>query len=126
MVSGTAGVGKTRLAREVLVAARAEGAATEWVQATRAAASIPLGAFAGLVPVGVELHERLQLLQLCSEALRERGGPRRVVLGVDDAHLLDPASAALVLELATSGTAFVVVTRNGAALRVTPRCPLGT
>jgi AAA ATPase-like protein len=117
-VSGTAGVGKTRFAREVLAAARAEGAETEWVQATRAAASIPLGAFAGLVPVGVHVHERLQLLQLCSEALRERGGSQPVVLGVDDAHLLDPASAALVLQVAMDGTAFVVVT-----VRARERCP---
>ena len=33
-----------------------------------------------------------------------------MLLGVDDGHLLDAASAALVLHLAASGTAFVVVT----------------
>ena len=33
-----------------------------------------------------------------------------MVIGVDDAQLLDPVSAALVLHLATSGSAFVLVT----------------
>ena len=36
--------------------------------------------------------------------IRERGHGRRVVLVVNDAHLLDPQSAALVLHLATSGS----------------------
>ena len=118
VLSGAAGVGKTRLARAALDSAGADGAATEWVQATRAAASIPLGAFAGLMPVGVHRGDRLELFQLCAEALSERASSERVVLGVDDAHLLDATSAALVLHLATNGTAFVVVT-----VRAGERCP---
>ena len=110
VMSGAAGVGKTRLAREVLAAASKDGVPTEWVQATAAAASIPLGAFAALVPSGVRTDDRLQLFQLCTDALRERAPPDRVVLGVDDAHLLDPTSAALVLHVATTRTAFVVAT----------------
>jgi hypothetical protein len=111
-------LGKTRLAREALAAARADGAATEWVQATRAAASIPLGPFAGLVPVGAHAEDRLHLFQLCAEALRGRAAGKRLVLGVDDAHLLDLTSAALVLHVAMNGTAFVVVT-----VRAGERCP---
>ena len=42
--------------------------------------------------------------------LRERAAGRPIVLGVDDAQLLDPCSAALVLHLAVTGTAFVAVT----------------
>lgn len=117
VVSGAAGVGKTRLAREALAAALADGAAVEWVQAT-AAASIPLGPFAGLVPVGAHAGDRLHLFQLCAEALRDRAGSQPLVLGVDDAHLLDLTSAALVLHLAMNGTAFVVVT-----VRAGERCP---
>ena len=44
-----------------------------------------------------------------------RGRARaRLALGVDDAHLLDDASAALVHQLAATGSGFVVVTvRSG-------------
>jgi DNA-binding CsgD family transcriptional regulator/tetratricopeptide (TPR) repeat protein len=113
VVSGPAGVGKTRLAREVLAAAAADGAATEWVQATQAAASIPLGALAGLIPAGVRADDRLRIFQLCAQGLVDRAGTSGVVLGVDDAQLLDAASAALVLHLATSGTFVVVTVRAG-------------
>jgi DNA-binding CsgD family transcriptional regulator len=118
VVSGKAGVGKTRLAREVLAAALADRSVTEWVQATQAAASVPFGAFAAVVPPAAPSQERIQLFQLCAEALRKRAGSQRLVLGVDDAHLLDASSAALVLHLAVSGTAFVVAT-----VRAGERCP---
>jgi Mrp family chromosome partitioning ATPase len=110
ILSGAAGVGKSRLAREVLAAAAADGNATEWVQATQAAASIPLGAVAGLAPAGARAEERLHLFQVCVGALRERALSQPLVLGVDDAQFLDPSSAALVLQMAQTRTAFVVVT----------------
>jgi DNA-binding CsgD family transcriptional regulator len=118
IVSGAAGVGKTRLAREVLAAAATDRCVTEWVQATQAAASVPFGAFAALVPFGAPSREPVQLFQLCAEALRERARSERLVLGVDDAHLLDATSAALVLHLAVSETAFVLAT-----VRAGERCP---
>jgi len=47
--------------------------------------------------------------------LVEGAGSTRLALGVDDAHLLDDASAALVHQLVTTAGAFVVVTvRSGA------------
>jgi DNA-binding NarL/FixJ family response regulator/chromosome segregation and condensation protein ScpB len=110
VVSGAAGVGKTRLARELLAAGTSAGTATAWVQGTSAAASIPLGAFVALMPSGAEASDRLHLFRLCADALRERAAGGRVLLGVDDAHLLDAASAALVLHLATSAPVLVVAT----------------
>src|ERR1700712_1681216 len=114
LLSGAAGVGKSRVAREALDAARQGGALVAWVQATTSAASIALGAFADLIPADARFEDRLSLLQGSAQALRDRAAGRPIVLGVDDAQLLDPMSAALVLHLTTSGTAFVIVTvRDG-------------
>ena len=107
VLSGPAGVGKSRLARDALAAADAEGAAVTRIRATRSAATVPLGAFAGLMPPGVRSDEPLELMRRSADALQERAEGRRVVLGVDDAQLLDPTSAALVLHLTETGIAFV-------------------
>jgi DNA-binding CsgD family transcriptional regulator len=110
VLSAAAGVGKSRLARHAVEAAERDGALTRWVQATRSAAAVPLGALAGLVPADVRSGDPLELMRRSAEALRDGAGDRRVVLGVDDAQLLDPSSAALVLQLTMTGVAFVVAT----------------
>jgi DNA-binding NarL/FixJ family response regulator len=105
-----AGVGKTRLAREAQDAAARDGAFVDWVQATRSASVVPLAAVAELVPDEVRSDDIVALMRRCGEELRARAEGRPVVIGVDDAQLLDPVSAALVLHLATSGSAFVLAT----------------
>ncbi|HEY3895815.1 MAG TPA: LuxR C-terminal-related transcriptional regulator [Pseudonocardiaceae bacterium] len=110
LLAGAPGVGKTRLAREALSAAQARGCSTEWAVASRAAAAVPFGAMAHLVPAAGESCTHLQVLQRTGEWLASRAGGRRVVLGVDDTHLLDDASAALVHHLAVTGVAFVIAT----------------
>lgn len=110
VVHGEAGVGKSRLARQALAEAERDGAVIVWVQATRTAASVPLGAFATALPADVRSDDLFELLQRSVHALREQAGNRRLVLGVDDAQWLDPTSATLVLHLASTGTAFVVAT----------------
>jgi Bacterial regulatory proteins, luxR family len=105
-----AGVGKSRIARESLTVAERQGAVVAWVQATGSAATIPLGAFAGVIPAEVRSDSLLELLQMATAAIRERSGGRRLVVGVDDGQLLDPVSAALVLRLVSSAAAFVVAT----------------
>ncbi len=110
VLSAPAGMGKSRLAREAVAAAGREGAVTEWIQATRSAASVPLGAFAGLIPADARTGDPLALMRRSVDALRERDGGRDVVIGVDDAQLLDPTSAALVLHMAMTGAAFVIAT----------------
>lgn len=116
ILAGDAGVGKSRLAREAIVRFEQRGAVTRWVQATSSAATVPLGAFAGLLPESIRADDPLELMRLGVRALRDLGKSGQVVLGVDDAHLLDPGSAALLLELTVSSPAFVVMTiRTGAA-----------
>jgi ATP/maltotriose-dependent transcriptional regulator MalT len=114
VVAGPAGVGKTRLASEVAALAEEVGCAVEWVRATRSTASIPLGAFASVLPAAAE--PGAALLAHARHALAERAGDSRLALCVDDGHLLDDASAGLVHQLVASGEAFALVTiRRGEA-----------
>jgi len=108
VIAGSAGVGKTRLTTEAAELARAQGSAVEWVRATGSARSIPLGAFAPLLPAA-ELREGVELLAAARHALAERSAGRRLVLCIDDGQLLDDGSAALVHQLVTADEAFVVV-----------------
>src|SRR6266536_1491128 len=116
VLAGAAGVGKTRLAREALAQVEAAGRDVEWVAATRAAASIPFGAVSQLLPLGERIgDDRLNTLRRAAALLAERGHRRPLVLAIDDAHLLDDASAALVHLLALRGLAVVLATvRTGA------------
>lgn len=112
VVAGRAGVGKTAVVRAALEAAATDGWATGWVAASDAYRDIPLGALAHLLPPDLlAARPRPQeLLAALAEGLRAaRTGPG-VVLGVDDAHLLDGASAALLQNLAASGDVTVVAT----------------
>jgi DNA-binding NarL/FixJ family response regulator len=110
LISAPAGVGKSRLAREAFAAAEADGARTMWAQATASSATIPLGALAPVIPAELRSGEPLELVLGVTEAMRARAGDGTVVLGVDDAQLLDDAPAVLVLNLATSAGVFVLVT----------------
>lgn len=49
VIVGAAGVGKTRLAREVLTRAEASGQRTHWIVGTESARQLPLGAFAASI-----------------------------------------------------------------------------
>jgi len=106
VLAGAPGVGKTRLAGAAAELAEQRGCAVEWARATRAAASIPLGAFAAVVSSGAGV----ELLASIRRELAARAGGRPLVLCVDDAQLLDEASAALVHQLVAAGEAFAVVT----------------
>jgi DNA-binding CsgD family transcriptional regulator len=111
VVAGEAGVGKTRLAFEALSQADSEQYLVKRAVATEAARSIPLGALAQLLPA--ELPSA-NLLRAATEALVAVGGQQRLLLGMDDAQLLDDVSAALLHQLVQNGAAFVLLTlRSG-------------
>ncbi len=110
VIGSGVGFGRSRVAREGLAASESLGDLVYWAQGTRSSATVPLGAFAALIPDEVRSVEPLELIRRSGERLRDRAAGRRVAIAVDDAHLLDPASAALLLHLATAAGAFVIVT----------------
>jgi DNA-binding CsgD family transcriptional regulator len=111
VLAGAAGVGKTRLLREILALAGSSGRPTARAAATEAARSIPLGALSHLLPqLPARAPTTLDLVRHAHAAFAARTVEGRLVLGVDDGHLLDPASAMLVLQLVAGGRAFVVAT----------------
>ncbi|SME95351.1 LuxR C-terminal-related transcriptional regulator [Streptomyces sp. Amel2xC10] len=93
VVTGPAGCGRTRLATEAV-----RGTDRVRVSPTPETRGIPFGAFAPVLPESVTLHRAVRLLS----------GVR--LLFVDDAHLLDDASAALLHHLAVQGRTRLLVT----------------
>jgi DNA-binding CsgD family transcriptional regulator len=115
VLAAPAGVGKTRLALECLSLAEDAGLATARVTATRAASRLPFGALALLLPPDPRgdrrvVDDRAELLRRYAAAIQRQARGRRMVLLVDDAHLLDDASATLIHQLAQTRTAVVVAT----------------
>lgn len=96
LLSGAAGVGKTRLLREAIELARKAGRAIELVAATRAGARVPLSAVSHLLAPDSVDRRPDGLFRLAALRLLQRWQGTQVVLAVDDAHLLDDGSAALV------------------------------
>jgi ATP/maltotriose-dependent transcriptional regulator MalT len=116
LFAGPAGVGKTRLATECLELAEDRKWSTAVVRANRAAASIPYGAFAPLLPAAFRSNQgEADALRQAAHAVLGEAGEDRLLVLIDDAHELDDASAALVHLLASSPKVFLVVTvRTGA------------
>ena len=116
VLAGPAGVGKTRLGSECLEAAASQGFVPLRVGATQGAAGLPFGAFAHLIPDPAPSNDLLALLRQIAKAVVERGRGKKVVVLVDDAHLLDQHSAALTHLLATTdGTQVLATLRSGEA-----------
>jgi tetratricopeptide (TPR) repeat protein len=99
---GSAGVGKTWLARTAADRLSSQFGRVDWV--TAAAPAVPFSAFSHLFDVP-STGKTAAVLRDARESL----GDGRLLV-VDDAHLLDKLSAALVYQLAVSGAAKLIVT----------------
>ncbi|MFD7610575.1 LuxR C-terminal-related transcriptional regulator [Streptomyces sp. NPDC059828] len=122
LIAGPQGVGKSRLAEECLRAAEDAGYKT-WRTITLSGALFPLDALANAVPQGLDPNNPLASFRKIVEYLRSgskrRGGDRPIAILVDDANLLDDASAAVLELLTGSGIAFMIVSID--EYRETPR-----
>ncbi len=118
VVVAPAGVGKTRLLREIRRSATARGVRTESVLATEAAALTPYGAVLHLLPGEAAEHaDRGGWHASFAAALRSGDEDRPTLLVVDDAHHLDEGSASLVLHLTLQGVVVpVIAVRAGEAV----------
>lgn len=106
VVSGPAGVGKSRVVREAL-----KGADPHWVVGTTAARGLPLGAFATWV--GDRDGDRLQLVRGVIDAITSTPAGVPALLAVDDAHLLDDLSAFVLHQVVQRRAARVILTVRG-------------
>ena len=113
VIVGAAGVGKTRLAKEVLARAAAAGHRTNWIVGTESARASSAGGVYDIrlvapCPTYCRMCEGL----VNSFVAQQRQG--RVLIGIDDAHLLDGLSAHVVHQLAQArGVRMVVTVRAG-------------
>ena len=114
ILAGEPGVGKTRLATELAKIAEGEGRSVRSAVGTESARRIPFGAVAHLLPPLEEATvRRADVLQKAVIEISRGNGSGPPLFVVDDAHLLDSESAALLHLVATKGDAFVVATIRG-------------
>ncbi|MEV0397323.1 helix-turn-helix transcriptional regulator [Polymorphospora rubra] len=119
LLTGAAGIGKSRLLAEIVGACRTDGA---YVLVAGAAGGLPFpvtgepatdgpvtGEGPGQAGTGVA-----DVFATATRQLRAAAAGRACVLAVDDVHLLDDASVALVQHLAaTAGVRILAATRTG-------------
>ena len=112
VLSGSPGVGKTRVAREAVAICGARTARRHWIVGTASARSVPLGAFADIASdFGPDPLRRVREV---IDGLIGGNQDGDVIVGVDDAHLLDDLSAFTVHQLVTRRLATVILTiRSG-------------
>ncbi|MGV0812274.1 LuxR C-terminal-related transcriptional regulator [Mycolicibacterium boenickei] len=112
VLSGSAGVGKTRVAREAVAGCGARSTRRHWIVGTASARGVPLGAF---VDIASDFGpDPLRRVREVIDGLIGDARYGEVVVGVDDAHLLDDLSAFTVHQLVTRRLATVILTiRSG-------------
>ena len=107
---GPAGVGKTALAMAFVAELTADGHACTEIIGVLSNPEIPLGAVSPLLVDVAGSTTQGGLIRQTVDAITATAADGRVVVFVDDAHLLDNASGTLVHQLALSQRAFIVAT----------------
>ncbi|MFY1636399.1 AAA family ATPase [Solwaraspora sp. WMMB335] len=118
LIGGPAGVGKTRLLKEAAAGLAAAGWRLLRARTSGSGINLPLAALAGLLPPlpsappppSAPAHSPTSVMQRALLGLQAALGRTRNVLLIDDAHLLDDVSAAVVHQLVADGTVPVLAT----------------
>jgi len=124
ILRGVLGVGKTRLLTEVCTVAANEGIPTLTLVASTAMASVPLGVFHTVLPATALSGGALRRVMDSPAPLVVTASLIRMeilhqgirLLTVDDAHLLDAASAGLLSQLSRDGVVVYLAVRSGERL----------
>ncbi|MBY8870313.1 LuxR C-terminal-related transcriptional regulator [Micromonospora sp. PLK6-60] len=119
LLTGDAGVGKSRLLDEVLDHALRRQRVVLRVTATPGWRDVPFGVLASRLPQPSDANVA-DVFRDVERRLREVAAGRGVVLGVDDLNWLDDASAALLERLVAGGTVQVVASVRTDALTAAP------
>ena len=116
LLTGGAGVGKTRLADKVVELADAAGLPSARAAGHPEGRAIPFAALAHLLPpdvaspVGADELDRAGVFHRARAAMRAHAGDQRLLLLIDDGDQLDDLSRALVASLVQSRAVFAVLT----------------
>jgi DNA-binding CsgD family transcriptional regulator len=111
VIGGTAGVGKSRIAREALSSAASKGCETRWAVGTSSAQKLPVGAFAAWAGPA---SDTLELVRGIIQELTSASARTPVIIGIDDVHLLDDLSTFIVQQIVQRRAAKLVLTiRDG-------------
>jgi DNA-binding CsgD family transcriptional regulator len=111
ILGGPPGIGKSRLLREGVAALDQDRVAVWTATANAATAGLPLGGLSQVLPPDQPAGgSPAGLLRWAVDALNRQAAGRPIVVAIDDAHLLDPLSAALVYFVARSENATVLGT----------------
>ena len=116
---GDAGSGKSRLADEVVATLHDERQPAVVLRCRPAGSQLLLGVFAPLLERTLP-EAGLPMVIAARESILSRLRGRRLVLGLDDVHLIDPLSAVLVSQLAHDGHVTIVATHRTSEVAPSP------
>ncbi|HEU4349875.1 MAG TPA: AAA family ATPase, partial [Actinoplanes sp.] len=114
VLSGLPGIGKSRLLHEAVRTLAGGRFAVRVAAASTASPSLPFGGLAQVLPGDPPAGlSRAGLLRWAVDSIHVDAGDDPILLAVDDAHLLDPPSAALANLLVREGVTLLATVRSG-------------